>query len=374
MNMILTPVELRHKLHQNPELAFQEFRTTELIINSIKELHGSQVLKIHSPFTSGALIEYKVNDSPFLLFRADIDALPIKEENEIEFRSTNDYMHACGHDVHTSILYGLVKDVLEYKPAQNLLFLFQPAEESGGGAMKFYHTGVFDKFNIKNAFALHVTDEYPAGTIASTNGVLFASALEVDIEFTGVSSHVAFPEEGKNAFNALRNFMDESDKLFSKINEPFIFGVGKIFSGFVRNIAPGNAKIEGSIRSLSERKALEFCDEMITLLDKTKGRTGVDYKLTKGAHYPEVVVDEILFKTLSVQLSNHGSFIDCGHKMTGEDFGFFAQKYPSFMFWLGTSTGERYGLHNPRFLPEDGIIETGKNIFWKILKIIMAQR
>jgi N-acetyldiaminopimelate deacetylase len=365
--MVLSPVELRHKLHQNPETAYQEFKTTELIITSIKALPGSNHLEFHTPFPTGVLVEYKVNNNSFYLFRADIDALPIQEETESDFKSKNNFMHACGHDIHTSILYSLIKEVLEIKPDQNILFLFQPAEESGGGAMKFYDTGVFNQFNIKNAFALHVTDEYKSGTIASTQGVLFASALEIDIEFIGVSSHVAFPKEGKNAFNALRFFMDEADKLYSKLSEPFIFGVGKIYSGFVRNIAPGNAKIEGSIRSLSEERAIHFSNELIKLLEQTKLKTGVDYKLNKGARYPEVIVDDKLFNNLSTKLSQQFNFIDCGYKMTGEDFGFFSKKFPSFMFWLGTSKGERYGLHNPKFLPGDDTIEIGKNIFKSIL-------
>ena len=159
--MNISPIQLRHKIHQYPELAFQEFKTTELIISNVNDLPGSEELEIHTPFPTGVLFEYKVNDGEFLLFRADIDALPIKEENEVEFKSANDYMHACGHDVHTSILYSFLEAVLKKKPNRNILFLFQPAEEAGGGAMKFYNTGVFNQFQIKNAFALHVTDEYP---------------------------------------------------------------------------------------------------------------------------------------------------------------------------------------------------------------------
>jgi N-acetyldiaminopimelate deacetylase len=314
------------------------------------------------------LVEYTVNNEEYLLFRADIDALPIKEENDIEFKSTNDLMHACGHDVHSSILYSFLYELLQEKTEQNILFLFQPAEEAGGGAMEFYNTGIFDQFKIKNAFALHVTDEYPVGAIASTSGVLFASALELDIEFIGESAHVAFPSEGKNAFNALRKFLDQSDKLINEIGEPFIFGIGKYTSGDVRNIAPGYAKLEGSIRALSEAKANEFLHKLIFILEKLKSETGVEYIITKGAHYPEVTVDDDLFNRVLSVLSEKMNFIDCGYKMTGEDFGFFSQKWPSFMFWLGTSKGERYGLHNPRFLPSDEVIEIGKNIFNIILK------
>ena len=366
----LTPIQLRHKLHQNPEIAYKEYETTKMLIQNIKSLPNSDSIKIHTPMDTGLLVEYKVNDGDYLLFRADIDALPIIEENEIEFKSTNEFMHACGHDVHTSILYSFLVDVLEKSIEQNILVLFQPAEEAGGGAMKFYQTGIFENFNIRKAFALHVTDEYPLGTIASTSGVLFASALEIDIEFIGESAHVAFPEKGKNAFNALRRFIDKSEKLVMEIKDPFIFGIGKINSGFVRNIAPGTAKLEGSIRGLSIKKVNRFLSELYKLLKKNKKKTGVDYKITKGAHYPEVIVDKKLYKKFSKELSKKFDFIDCGLKMTGEDFGFFSQKYPSFMFWLGTSKGEKYGLHNPRFLPPDEIIEKGKNVFFEILKLV----
>lgn len=370
MNKI-TPVQLRHQLHKNPETAYKEFKTTDLIINSVKSLQDSDILKIHQPSSTGVLFEYEVNEDPFILFRADIDALPIKEENDIEFKSVNDNMHACGHDVHTAILYSFIEDILKVKPDQNLLFLFQPAEESGGGAMKFYNTGVFDEFKIKHAFALHVTDEYSFGTIASTPGVLFASALEIDIEFIGISSHIAFPGEGKNAFNALRLFLDVVDKTPERISEPFIIGIGKIEAGFIRNITPGIARMEGSIRGLSSIKVLGYLNTLNHILEEIKSATGVDYKIIKGAQYPEVIVDEDLYSKIDSHLKDKHSFINCGYKMTGEDFGFFSNKFPSFMFWLGTSEGERSGLHNPKFLPPDKTIDFGKNIFMDILQLMM---
>ena len=368
--MSISPIQLRHKLHQNPELAFNEFETTKLLLEQIKNLPGADKLKIHTPFLTGLLVEYKVNNDSFLLFRADIDALPIKEENEIEFKSTNEFMHACGHDVHTSILYSFLIDVLEKNPAQNILFLFQPAEEAGGGAMEFYNTGIFNQFEIKNAFALHVTDEYMEGTIASTSGVLFASALEIDIEFIGESAHVAFPDAGKNAFNVLRKFLDKNDQLSEKYKESILFGIGKYYAGDVRNISPGYAKLEGSIRGKSGGEVNEFLGKIDTILKNIKTEIGVDYKITKGSHYPEVIVDDQLFKKFSSVLSKEYDFIDCGSKMTGEDFGFFSQKFPSFMFWLGTSKGERHGLHNPKFLSPDEMIEIGKEVFLTILKAI----
>jgi len=364
----ITPIELRHLLHQNPELAYQEFQTTKLIIDSISALPGfDKRFLFLTPMQTGVLVQYKVNEGNYLLFRADIDALPINEETSFEFKSKNEYMHACGHDVHTSILFGLIEYAARENINQNILFLFQPAEESGGGTMKFFATGIFNQFNVDKAFALHVTDEFTKGTIASTSGVLFASALEVDVDFHGKSSHVAFPQNGKNAFNALRLFLDAVDKIPKGLNDATMLGFGKIASGSVRNIIPGSARLEGTIRALTMKKTNEIASILKTIASGIEQITGVKINVTKEAHYPEVIVDDALFGSLSKIFSKKFTFLDCGFKMTGEDFGYISQQYPSFMFWLGTSTGEQFGLHNAQFLPGDEIIEIGTTIFKEIL-------
>ena len=370
--MKINPVELRHVLHQNPELSFYEFETTGLLIDSIKRLKNADKVVIHTPYKTGLLVEYTCNQKGYSLFRADIDALPIKEKNEIEFKSKNNYMHACGHDVHTSILFDFLQDVLDAGIQKNILFLFQPAEESGGGAMEFFNTGIFNNYNIENAFALHVTDDYTKGTIASTKGVLFASSLEVNIDFEGISSHVAFPAEGKNAFNALRLFVDTIDRMPRNISEPLVFGMGKIAAGEVRNITPGFARLEGTMRGLSSNKVLQYYKMIEEILDGISQITGVKIKCEQGSNYPEVIVDNELYNKLFPALSAKYNFIDCGYKMTGEDFGFISHQYPSFMFWLGTFDGTRSGLHNPNFLPGDDIIAIGKSVFHKILNEILS--
>ncbi len=366
--MPISPVELRHLLHQNPELAYQEFQTTKLIIDAVSALPKfDKRFTIHTPMQTGVLIEYKVNDGNYLLFRTDIDALPINEETTFDFKSRNDCMHACGHDVHTSILFGLVEYTAQENVNQNILFLFQPAEESGGGAMKFFATGIFNQFKVDKAFALHVTDEFQKGTIASTSGVLFASALEIDLDFHGRSSHVAFPQNGRNAFNALRLFLDAVDKIPKGINDTTLLGFGKITSGNVRNIVPGSAKLEGTVRALTMKGTDGIALRLEKIAAGVQQISDVKINVTKGAHYPEVIVDDALFVNLSKIFSKKFTFLDCGYKMTGEDFGYISQQYPSFMFWLGTSTGEHYGLHNPQFLPGDDVIEIGINAFKEIL-------
>ena len=364
--MPLSPIELRHRMHQIPELMFREQETTNLILNNLEDLPG---IKIHRPIETGLIVEYNVNNRDYILYRADIDALPIREETGISFASRNNCMHACGHDVHSSILYGFINYCITEKVNQNILFLFQPAEEGGGGAKKIIETGILNQFNISKAFALHVTDEYPAGTAASTPGILFASSLEVNIQFKGKSAHVAFPYEGINAFNALRLFLDAVDKIPKNIEEPTLIGVGKIAAGTVRNIVPSSSLLEGTIRALTSEKALTYYDNLVQILEGIKISTGADFIIEKGAHYNQVHVDPELYNQCIKSLSPKFNFIDCGYKMTGEDFGFFTDLYPSFMFWLGTRLkgDQKYGLHHPKFLPDDSIIDLGIEAYKLIL-------
>ena len=364
MSGLIEPSELRHQIHSYPELMFDEIMTTRLLVENISKISGVTLFR---PLETGLLVEYRVNEGGFLLFRADIDALPIKEETGISYSSQNNYMHACGHDVHTSILYGFLRYAVENKVNRNILFLFQPGEEGGGGAEKIIKSGILNNYTIDNAFALHVTDEYKLGEIASSPGTLFASAFELDIEFTGKSAHVAFPENGKNAFEALVLFLGKVKNLVKQEEERVIFGYGKIESGSVRNIVPGHAKIEATLRALSRNKCQIFLGKINELLNDVEKETGVMCKLTTGSLYTEVVVDKTLYEQCRKILSGKYEFIDCGYKMTGEDFGFISKLYPSFMFWLGTCTGEQFGLHNPKFLPEDSIINTGIEIYKAIL-------
>jgi N-acetyldiaminopimelate deacetylase len=364
MDLMLDPIELRHTLHQFPELMFHEYKTTEILIKAIEGLNNIKILR---PLETGLIAEYRVNEGDFYLFRADIDALPIKEETGVSFASTNNCMHACGHDVHASILFGFLKHVVKNKINKNILFLFQPGEEGGGGAEQIINSGILNKYKIEKAFALHVTDEYDNGVVASTPGILFASAFELDIEFFGNSAHVAFPENGKNAFEGLIHFLTEIKLVVNEQSEKIIFGYGKISSGHVRNIIPGYAKIEATLRTLSRQKSEVFLNKIISLLGTIEQESGIKYKITTGSLYTEVNVNKRLYEQCKKALIGKFEFINCGYKMTGEDFGFISKLYPSFMFWLGTRITEQHGLHNPKFLPDDSIISRGIDIFNVIL-------
>ncbi len=128
---------------------------------------------------------------------------------------------------------------------------------------------------------------------------MFATALEINIQFTGKSAHIAFPEEGKNAFNALRIFFDEADRIPIDKDHPFLLGLGKIYSGTARNILPSSAFIEGTIRSLESYVSEELIIHLKSILKKIKDKTGVDFNFSKGSFYKEVIVDDNLFEKYS---------------------------------------------------------------------------
>ncbi len=363
--MSLTPLELRRTLHCSAEPSFKEFETTRIIYENLSALSlKNGIFKIKRPFPSGLIAEYKSGpdfNGPFVLLRADIDALPMFENTAYEFSSNNGFMHACGHDVHTAVLYGFIKYVVENGINKNFIFFFQPAEETGGGAGAFLDAAVFDCYNISSAYALHVTDEYEEGAIASAPGTLFASAREVDIEIIGRAAHIASSSLGIDALKASRIFFDKTEKILLEYGDSLIFGAGKFSAGEVRNVVSAYARIEGSIRALTAACSDSFYEKLDDALAEIKRDMKISYTIANGSYYPEVRVDRMLYEKARIKLAGKYNFIECAHKFTGEDFGFIARRYPAFMFWLGCrKAGEEiYGLHNPCFLPPESLIDKG---------------
>ena len=354
---MMNPIKLRHILHMNPELSFQEFETQKILMNALE----SMGIKGETIARTGILVLYDVGqkEKGFHLLRADMDALPLKEETGWEYSSKNNYMHACGHDVHMAILFGLIERIFKETPKVNLAFIFQPGEETGGGARLVLEELKDKKIKIINAISLHVTDEYKFGTIASKPGTLFASAYEIDVIFKGDPIHIAFYDEDKDPIMKAFNFLYNVKKL--KNENIILVGFGKIEGGKARNILADEVILYGTVRTPSVEISEEILQKMKELV-----KDGVIMPRSK---YPHVSVDVHLFELLKRVSRKLGyTFIQCQMKFTGEDFGFFSQEYPSLMFWLGTRVKDFHGLHNPKFLPPDEIIPVGINLMYGLIK------
>ncbi|RLC49181.1 MAG: amidohydrolase [Candidatus Cloacimonadota bacterium] len=362
--------EIRKNLHQIPELGFEEFKTQKFILSILKQFPQ---LKIHTfPFT-GIVAEYSVGKGDYKLIRADMDALPIEEETDCDFRSQHPgKMHACGHDVHMTILLGLIEKVIQADLQQNILFVFQPAEEGKGGAKKMLETGFFDSFSISEAFALHVSGSLPLGTISSKAGIFFANTEEVDVIFKGKSAHVAFPETGKDALKAGIDFLRIVEENLQKnftIPDTIRCVFGKMEAGTVRNAIPADCKLEGTIRAFFDddlrkiKEILEFSGKEIA------EKNGVQTKIKYLSYYKAVKNEKTLYQKLkSVCRKLNLKFEEAEAVFTGEDFGYFSEKYPGLLFWLGANQGEKQDLHSSSFLPDEKAIPIGVDVFFKLIK------
>ncbi|ABR30905.1 amidohydrolase [Thermosipho melanesiensis] len=357
-------IELRHILHQNPEISFREFETQKILLNALKSLNNNN-LKIYKIAGTGVIAIYEPKKGkPFIIYRADIDGLPIEEKTDWKYASKNSNMHACGHDIHMSIAYDLIKKITENNIDQNFAFVFQPGEETGAGAR--YVLDEIEELPVKYAIALHVTDEYDFKTISTTKGTLFAAATEIDVTFYGKASHVAFYENGIDSIKMASNFLNE---FYSLKFEDSLVAFGKIAGGNARNIVSQETTIMGSIRTNSSEKTKSIISILENLAEKTAKENKGSFSISKGSEYPPVIVnDELFFKFKDFLKSTDANFVECNMKFTGEDFGYFSQEYPSLMFWIGTRIDEKYGLHNPKFLPKDDVIPYYSNIIFNFLK------
>ena len=290
-----------------------------------------------------------------------MDALPVIENTGCEFASQRTgYMHACGHDVHMAVLFGLIRKVAKDAPKRNLLFLFQPAEEGMGGAQSILSEGLIQRYEIEAAFALHVASELPMGTVSSKAGIFFGIPQEFDVRFSGQAAHVAFPEKGRNALQAGLEFMHGIQGLIVELSsrERVLFNIGKMQAGVIRNVIPDSCILEGTHRSLKP-EVKEFINAQIhELAGQAAKKTGTNAKVELLCSYDPVVNNAALVGELEAACRELGyAYQQAETAMTGEDFGFFTTLYPGLLFWLGS--GSDYPLHSDRFLPDDACIEVG---------------
>ncbi|AKI98276.1 hypothetical protein IX53_05320 [Kosmotoga pacifica] len=356
-----------------PESGHEEFKTKEILLDFIKGLNCDR-LKIYEVLKTGLLVEYTAKTTrSHVLFRADMDALPITEETSAEFASRYPgWMHACGHDVHMAVLFGLMQKVCETLPDRNVLFLFQPAEEGPGGARPILESGALDRYEIKAAFALHVNAEYNLGTVASREGVIFASPTEFEVRFKGKSSHGSTPHRGKDTILPAAQFIQalySSLPMILSRENPHVLTVGKISGGHRKNIIADFTTLEGTYRVMEMADKDKIDRLMSRLVKEIAGFWGIEGELNFMAHYPTTVNSgELLGKLKKAAETSGLQFLKCDPKLTGEDFGFFSHRYPSLLYWLGCGTDTmRYDLHTPEFLPPDDVIEKGITCMYNLL-------
>lgn len=356
-------VALRREIHKEPELGFDTKKTAEKVLAALDGLP----LEIQTGVAENGIVATLKGegDGPTVALRADMDALPIHEETDLPFASgTDGKMHACGHDGHTSMLVGAAKALSGMRDRLNgaVKFVFQPAEEGGGGGRVMVEEGVAD--DIDSIFALHLWPGLPFGVAATKGGPIMAAADAFEMTVRGSGGHGAMPHLTTDAIVIAAQVVTALQTIVSREVdpvEPAVLTVGEIGAGSAFNIIPETARLGGTVRTL-DADLRERMPERIEELAKgvAKGMRGdaeLDYKFSypvtsndAGAAKLALGVAGELFGEERVEELVHPS-------MGAEDFSFFLEKVPGAFVWLGV--GDVSGLHTPQFAFDEEILPRG---------------
>lgn len=365
----------RQQIHSQPELGFKEFKTSSFIVDKLKSFG----IEVHQGLGgTGVVGALKNGSGPTIGIRADIDALPIKEQNDIEHKSTHENcMHACGHDGHTSVLLGTAKHLSQHKNfSGTIYFIFQPAEEVLGGAKAMIDDGLFDKFPMDAVYGLHNWPGLPVGEVAVNNGPMMASFDTFEITLTGKGTHAAMPHLGADPIAAGAALITNIQSIVSRRISPLksgVISVTQMNSGDTTNVIPDYAILKGTVRSfdMDVRQSMQdMLTEMVTVLPPLYGVTGemdyhIRYPVTTNDSQAYLEIKEAATNALGADKVN----TDVEPSMASEDFSFMSQEVKGAYFWLGVDgSSPSKPLHNAAYDFNDDAIETGIKVWVSLVE------
>jgi len=364
-------VAWRKHIHANPELSFKEFKTAEFVASQLREMG--------IPFSEGiagtgivAIIKGVNPSKKCVALRADLDALPIQEENDVSYKSTvANVMHACGHDVHTTCLLGAAKvlNCLRTDFEGTVKLIFQPGEEVlPGGASQMITEGVLDKPRVDEIYALHVFPEMDTGKVGFKEGNYMAACDELYLTVIGKGGHAALPHQYNNPIMIVSELLPKLDSFLKSIalkESPYIFAFGDLQAKGATNIIPEEARAMGTLRTMNEAWREEVHHKLRAFVNdflKSRNAKG-ELKILKG--YPFLKNSEKLTKrayAASADLLGTHRVEEMKIRMTAEDFSFYSQVIPACFYRLGVrneSLGLVHGVHHPKFNIDHEAIKIG---------------
>lgn len=363
-------IEIRRLIHANPELSFQEFETSAFIQ---KKLTGWGI-----PFQAMAgtgvvgIIEGKNPKEKIIALRADMDALPIAEENEVDYKSKNaGAMHACGHDVHTTCLLGAAKILSETKDewSGTVKLIFQPGEEKNpGGASMLINEGVLENPSPQRIFALHVHPGMEAGQFSFRGGMVMASADEIYITVKGKGGHAAAPQFTADTILVASQIVVGLQQIVSRNNNPFnptVLSITSIQGGNTTNVIPSEVKLMGTFRAMNEEWRFKAHELIKTQAEAVAKALGAEASVKIDVGYPFVKNDEeltIAARKSAEEYAGQENVSETELRMGAEDFAFYSQKIPACFFRLGAGNKEKgitANVHTPVFNIDENAIEHG---------------
>jgi amidohydrolase len=374
-------VNKRRYLHANPELSFEEYQTSAYLKEELKKI-GIQHFepKANTGFT--AIIEGKNPGKKIVALRADMDALPIKELNEISYKSKNNgVMHACGHDVHSTCLLGAASILFHLKDQfeGSVKLIFQPGEEKlPGGASLMIADGALENPKPNSIFGQHVMPFLPVGTVGFRKGLYMASSDELFFKVKGKGGHGAMPHLSLDPVPVAAQLISALQTITSRFANPLIptvLTIGKVIANGATNVIPDEVYMEGTFRTLDEnwrKKAHEHIERICLEIGKANS-IEIEIEIRKG--YPFLKNDEAITqmaKEAAIAYLGEDKVVDLDIWMASEDFAYYSQVMPASFYRLGTrneSKGIVSGVHTPTFNIDESALEIGSGLMaWLAIK------
>lgn len=374
-------VNIRRYLHTHPELSFEEEKTAAYISERLTSWGIEHQTGVAGHGITG-LIKGRNPEKKVVALRADIDALPIAEENMVPYKSLNHgVMHACGHDVHTTCLLGAVKILNEQKSdfEGTIKFIFQPAEEKlPGGAIKMMEAGVLENPHVDAILGQHVYPDLEEGKVGFCNGRYMASGDEINLFIRGKGGHAAMPNEIDDTVLAMAEIIVSLQSIVSRKSPPAtpsVLSFGKVTAAGATNIIPSEVIVRGTFRTFNESwriKAHRLIKETAVSVARAHGCT-CEVFIDRGYPFlennPEVTA---IARKAAEEYLGRENVVVLDIRMTAEDFARYAQQVPACFYRLGTrneASGITSGLHTPHFDVDEKSLETGTGLLiWEALQ------
>ena len=336
---MLDLIKIRRDLHQIPEIGLEEYQTQKYLLEKIAIITQGKDFVEQRTWRTGILVFlHGTAPQKTVGWRTDIDALPVEEDTGLNFASQHEgRMHACGHDIHMTTALGLLDVLVQKQPKNNLLFLFQPAEENLAGGKLMYEEDAFGDWKPDEFYGLHVRPDLKVGDIATNTHTLFAGTCETLITFKGTGGHAAFPHKTNDALVAAAYFVTQVQTIVSRNVDPIegaVVTFGSLHAGTTNNVIAEEAKLHGTIRTLTQEMNL-LTQKRLQEIAKGVAQSfelELDVELIQGGYLPvennpELAKDLMTF----FDQETDANLIDILPAMTGEDFGYLLHKIPGVM-------------------------------------------